>query len=215
MENYSEYLGRKLSVREIFNKFIGKTVAGESDSSEWPPDMYITIRYIGKYEEAVKLQEDSYFEAGLRFGVIKCRPERTGTGVIYNSDYNLMQLIGLWNTSVTADGGMRNESMVLMPDGRGGFRESVVWTTAFDWYLENNILTICCETKILYQDEILYEPKVLVPCMSGEDRYFSRLDGAWGLIYYRPLNITTMRQAYESAERGYRLLKVDTAMESW
>ena len=179
-----QYIGKKLSTSEIFDTFTGLAVTGKPDSSQYPI-IYVTIDFIGTAEEVEKNKRRG---CCIHYG----RPLRKSESVIWDSHIRLEDLVGDWNTSVTADGGMSNERMVLKADGSGIFAEASMgpyYGTLITWYVESDILyintcdrNICCAT-------IDYNPCINVPCMSGKEHYFTKLTaGAYGLPYYREIS---------------------------
>lgn len=182
---YEQYIGKRLSTAEIFETFIGMAVTGKPDSSQYPT-IYVTIEFIGTPEEA-----EERFRCGvccIHYG----RPPRKGEGVIWDSRIKMEDLIGDWNTSVTADGGMSNERLVLKPDGAGIFAEANMgpyYSTLITWYVENDILYINTDDRNICNAKIEYKPNAIVPCMSGKERHFTELSaGAYGLAYYRNIS---------------------------
>ena len=182
--NTDSYFGKKMTIEEIFNTFVGRAVLGEPDCSAYPI-VSLTIRYVGTPEEMANVLSKN------RNNLVICHGKHTrnGDGVIWKSSFSLSELVGVWNTSVTADGGMSNEMLVLMSDGTGAFAEanmSPYWVTHITWYIENDILTIQTDDCSICHRPICYQLDVVVPCMSDKERHFTALMGAaYGLDYYR------------------------------
>lgn len=182
---YEQYIGKRLSTAVIFETFIGMAVIGKPDSSQYPT-IYVTIDFIGMPEEA----EERFRREGccIHYG----SPPRKGEGVIWDSCIKMEDLVGDWNTSVTADGGMSNERMVLKPDGNGIFAEANMgpyYGTSITRYVENDVLYINTDDRNICNAKIEYKPNAIVPCMSGKERHFTELSaGAYGLTYYRDIS---------------------------
>ena len=208
---YESYVGQKLSINEIFNKFTGMAVIGEPDPSNYPT-VYITIDYIGTPEEArAKLTREGRKGRSIALG----RPARKGEGVVWDSKVKLDDLVGIWDTSVTADGAMRNERMVLKSDGKGIFVEANMgpkWGTLIDWYVEQDVLYINSECNNICAHKIEYASDEIVPCMSGKERHFTRLSkGAHCLKYYRAISKKTLEELEKEANENYDELLGDGA----
>ena len=202
---YEQYIGQKLSEEEIFDRFAGMGVTGQPDSSQYPT-IFITIEFIGTPEEA-----EAVFKRGGRC-IHLGRPPRKGHGVIWNSKITLQELVGIWNTSVTADGGMSNETMVLKPDGSGIFAEANMgpyYSTRINWYVEDDILFINTDCGNICSSQIKYTPDMIVPCMSGKECHFTELSaGAHELPYYRTITNKTLAELEEETHKRYdELLK--------
>ena len=103
---YEEYIGKKMHQKDIFNTFIDMAAVGEPDSNNFL-DIYVTIRFIGSPEEAEKFQKSG------RYCICHGRLSRKGEGTIWNSTITLQELVGIWNTSVTADGSQSDETLVF------------------------------------------------------------------------------------------------------
>lgn len=193
---YEQYIGEKLSTVEIFDIFIGLAVIGKADSSQYPK-IYVTIECIGTPKEA-----EERFRHGsccIHYG----RPLRKGEGVIWDSHIKMEDLVGDWNTSVTSDGGMSNERMVLKPDGTGIFAEANMgpyYGTLITWYVENDVLYINTNDRNICNAKIDYNPNVIVPCMSEKAGHFTELSaGAYGLRYYRDITHKTLAEMEQEA----------------
>ena len=200
---YEQFIGKKMSTQEIFEQFPDLAVLGKPDSSEFPT-LYITIIHIGTPEEMDEKQLGEYRKE--RYAIYEGKYSRKGEAVIYNSTYSLQDLVGVWNTSVTSDGTMSNERLILCSDGTGAFAEANMgpyWETPITWYLEDDVLTICSDCMTIYHSKIQYERDVIVPCMSGEERHFTGLmKAAYGLRYYREIKDRTPEEAEAEAQLG-------------
>ena len=189
-------IGKKLSTVDIFNNFqdlvvLGDVVWGDPDVPD-EPETSLIIRYVGKPEEVDELRSKHDGHLAVHYG----KNSRKGDSVIFNSDFPMQNISGVWNTSVTSDGTMSNERLVLHSDGTGFFAEanmSPYWETPITWYIEGGDLTICSDDRTLCHAPLQYEPDVIVPCMSREERHFSGLlNAAYGLNYYRDINANTL-----------------------
>ena len=169
---YDEYLGQKMSAKDIFSKFAGLAVTGTLDTTELP-QLCVTIEFIGTVKEA----EDDYNSRSC--SIVRGRPIREGNGVIWKSNITLTELVGVWQTSVTADGSMSNEYMLLKSDGTGIFAEANMepfYGTMIEWYVENDILTINTDFMTMCHTSVNYTREFPVPCMSGTDKPHTKLE---------------------------------------
>ena len=159
----------------------------------------------------LEMQEKLYKDEGRRYGICEGRLSRKGEGVIWNSGITLQQLVGTWNTSVTADGGMSNEMMVLKQDGTGLFAEANMgpyWVTEINWYVEEDVLTITSDSDTICNAPIVYIPDAVIPCMSNEEKHFTVLkSGAHGLEYRRAIQNYTLEEWATDAECAYQMMK--------
>jgi len=193
---HEQYIGKRLSTAEIFETFIGMAVTGKPDSSQYPT-IYVAIEFIGTPEEA----EERFRRGGccIHYGC----PPRKGEGVIWDSRIKMEDLVGDWNTSVTADGWMSNERMVLKQDGTGIFAEANMgpyYGALITWYVENNVLYINTDDRNICNAKIEYKPNAIVPCMSGKERRFTELSaGAYELTYYRDISHKTLAELEQEA----------------
>ena len=198
---FEQYIGKKMSEKDIFEKFEGLAVTVKHDESQYPLRSYI-IEFIGTPEEAYEKMKKSLNEGNASF-VCYGLPLRKGEGVIWKSRISLQELVGVWNTSVTADGGMSNEMMILKSNGTGLFAEANMgpyFGTLITWYVENDILFINTIDRNICKKEIVYTPDVIVPCMSREERHFTELlTGAYGLKFYRNISDDTLAELEEEA----------------
>ena len=214
MENYHSYIGNKMSTQAIFEAFAGLAVVGEPDSSKYPL-VYVTIHFIGTPDEA-----EAYREAlphTTRTCIAYGKPLRKGQGVIWNSAITLEQLVGRWDTSVTADGGMSNEVMILKSDGTGMFAKAnfgPYFGTEINWFVEEDVLYINDANSNICSDEIDYKPVELVWCMSGEDQPFTGVNGAYERRYYRIIEESNTLTDWEKyAETEYDRMVAHGALE--
>jgi len=208
-----EFIGKKLSTVEIFEQFPDLAVLGEPDSSEYPT-IYITIRYIGTPDEMEKVRFESPSHLAIHYG----KHSRKGSGVICNSGYVLEDLVGIWNMSVTEDGGQSDEMLVLCSDGTGAYAEanfSPYWETPITWYVEDDILTICSDHSTLCHIPIKYERDIIVPCMSKEEKHFTGLmDAAYEHNFYRKIGNRTLEEAEAEAQYGMEFLHDEFNVDS-
>jgi len=169
MQIYESLIGTKVSRQVIFDTLIDLAALGEPDDSNYPI-IYITILHIGTVDEMIKLANElSKRKPNICF--VKGRQSRKGAEAIYNSSYTLQDLVGVWQTSVTADGGMSDEMLVLSSDGTGAFAEANMgpyFGMPISWYLEDDILTICTNDSTICHNPINYNKKVHVPCMGSK-----------------------------------------------
>jgi len=185
---YEYLIGTKVSRKVIFDTLIDLAALGEPDDSNYPA-IYITVRHIGTVDEMSKLQS-KLSKQNPYVCFVKGRRSRKGKEAINNSSYTLQDLVGKWDTSVTADGSMSNEMLVLSSDGTGAFAEANMgpyFETPISWYLEDDILTICTDGSTICHAHINYNRKVHIPCMgSKRKKFFTGLLGAaYGLNFYR------------------------------
>jgi hypothetical protein len=136
--------------------------------------------------------------------------ERKGAGVIYQSSYELQDFVGSWNTSVTADGTMSDEMLVLLPDGTGFVAEAncgPYYRTPIAWFVEFNILTISNAERVLSHKPVHIEKDVVIPCYSNEEKHFTALcDVVYGLDFYRSIGGRTLDEGVAEAQAGVDFL---------
>ena len=180
---FEKYIGQKLERRVAFELFEGHSITGQS---EYP---WIIVERIFS----------SFAEAGTDFNsrhccILQCKPQRESVDLIWQSIFELGDLIGVWNTGWPGDGTMSNEIMVLRKDGNGIFAESNMgpyYGVEFKWYVERNNLVIYSEDSVLCYNLIQYSPRVSVTSMGGETYTYTRLKrGCFGLEFYRETDLT-------------------------
>jgi hypothetical protein len=214
---YENYIGKKLSTVEIFNQLPDLAVLGEPDLSMYPT-IYITIRHIGTPQE---MEAKQFGECeDIHYAICEGKPSRNGSGVIYNSTYALQDLVGTWHTSVTANGSMSNEMLVLCSDGTGAFAEANMgpyWESPINWYVENDILTIFTDDNAICHAPIKYERDVVVPSMlrdEEENRFTGLLKAAYGRDFYRDTGEHPLEAREEQARAGLAFLYKHATLSS-
>ncbi|MCL2221263.1 MAG: hypothetical protein FWB92_02885 [Oscillospiraceae bacterium] len=135
---------------------------------------------------------------------------RKGTGVIFESNYGLQDFVGSWNTSVTSEGSMSDEMLVLLSDGTGFVAEAnmgAYFKTALTWFVEHDILTIFNANKIFSQNPVKIINDIVIQCYSEEKTHFTALcDTVYGLDFYRTIGNRTAEEAEIEAQRGVKYL---------